>query len=55
MKATNQSNEELDHQVANLKKLVAFYKNIADSAQESIFIISPDCTIEYINPLLVMN
>ncbi|MFP4025034.1 MAG: PAS domain S-box protein [Thiohalospira sp.] len=49
MEATKQSYEELEHQVANLKKQVAFYKNIADSAKESIFIISPDCTVVYIN------
>lgn len=44
-----QSSKEEEQQINNLKKQVAFYKNIADSAPESIFIISPNCTIEYIN------
>ncbi len=49
METTKKSYKELEHQVANLKKQVAFYKNIADSSKESIFIISPDCTVQYIN------
>src|SRR6056297_2899686 len=49
MDTREQSFEEIEHPVTNLKKQVAFYKNIADSAPESIFIISPNCTIEYIN------
>ncbi|MEE4197173.1 MAG: PAS domain S-box protein [Bacteroidales bacterium] len=43
------SYEELEQKIARLERQVAFYKNIADSAQESIFILSPDCRIEYIN------
>ena len=49
METTKKSYKKLEQQIANLKKQVAFYKNIADSAKESIFIISPDCTVEYIN------
>lgn len=49
MKSKNSSHEELEQKIARLEKQVAFYKNIADSSPESIFIISPTCTIEYIN------
>jgi len=49
MDTREQSFEEIEHPVTNLKKQVAFYKNIADSAPESIFIISSNCTIEYLN------
>ena len=45
----NEPSKENELQITSLKKQVAFYKNIADSAPESIFIISPNCTIEYIN------
>jgi len=49
MKSKNSSHEELEQKIARLEKQVAFYKNIADSSPENIFIISPTCTIEYIN------
>jgi PAS domain S-box-containing protein len=49
MKSKNSSHEELEQKIARLEKQVAFYKNIADSSPESFFIISPTCTIEYIN------
>ncbi|HSH52939.1 MAG TPA: PAS domain S-box protein, partial [Bacteroidales bacterium] len=41
--------KEMKHQFYTLKKQVAFYKSIADSAQESIYTISPDGIVEYIN------
>ncbi|MGC9375320.1 MAG: PAS domain-containing protein, partial [Bacteroidales bacterium] len=49
MNSKNSSHEKLEQKIARLEKQVAFYKNIADSSPESIFIISPTCTIEYIN------
>lgn len=49
MKSKNSSHEELEQKIALLEKQVAFYKNLADSAQESMYIISPDCIVEYIN------
>lgn len=44
------SYHELEKQNADLKNQVEFYKNVVDSTKESIFIISSDYKIKYVNP-----